>query len=218
MLFDLDGVLVDSTHNVEMVWRDWAARHDMDADVVIAVVHGRRAADTVAAVAPHLNVDEEVFALSARESTDARGIEAIPGASTLVAGLPAGRWAVVTSGTRAVATFRMGVGGIPQPSVLVAAEDVVQGKPDPEGYLRAAAMLGVEPADCVVIEDAPAGLAAAKAAGMQRIGVASTFDASTLTDAMIVVRSVADLHVRIDPETQSLQLSVRAADSGSASV
>lgn len=206
MLFDLDGVLVDSTEGVELAWRDWASGHGLDADAVIAVVHGRRAADTVAAVAPQLNVHDEVVALSHRESTDARGIHTIAGAKELVTRLPANRWAVVTSGTRAVATFRLGVGGIPVPTILVAADDVSRGKPDPEGYLRAAQLLGVDATQCVVVEDAPAGLKAAQAAGMKSIGVATTFDASALGDATLVVKSLAELRVTVDSKTSSITI------------
>lgn len=211
MLFDLDGVLVDSTEGVELAWRDWASGHGLDAEAVIAVVHGRRAADTVAEVAPSLNVRDEVAALSHREATDARGIHPIPGAAALVSSLPPARWAVVTSGTRAVATFRLEVGSVPMPAVLIAAEDVSRGKPDPEGYLRAARLLGVDPSECVVIEDAPAGLSAAKAAGMHSVGVATTFDASALVDATIVVRAIADLAVHFDETTQTLRLTAPVA-------
>lgn len=195
LLFDLDGVLVDSIAAVELAWRDWATGHGFDADAVIAVVHGRRAADTVRAVAPHLNLDREVAALSKRESTEARGLLPIPGAGALIAKLAPGQWAVVTSGTRDVAKFRLGVGGIAVPDTLVSAEDVTRGKPDPEGYLNAAKSLGFLPSECVVIEDAPAGLEAARSAGMQSVGVASTFHADALVGATIVVQTLAELRV-----------------------
>lgn len=198
LLFDLDGVLVDSIDNVELVWRDWANEHGFDADAIIKVVHGRRAADTVAAVAPELDLESEVAKLSARESTDARELRRISGASELIAKLPKTQWAVVTSGTRAVATFRLEVGGIPMPTTMIAAEDVTQGKPNPEGYLKAASLLGFAPSDCVVIEDAPAGLGAARAAGMNSVGVASTYDTSALSEATMVVLRLADLVAHVD--------------------
>lgn len=210
LLFDLDGVLVDSIVGVELAWREWATGHGFDPDAVIAVVHGRRAADTVAEVAPHLNLQEEVAALSHREATDPRGLVAVPGAAELIARLQPGQWAVVTSGTRAVATFRLGVGGIPVPATMVAAEDVTRGKPNPEGYLRAAELLGFSPAECAVVEDAPAGIAAARAAGMQSVGIASTFPADALKDATIVVQALADMVVRADAATGLLRVSVRA--------
>ncbi len=209
ILFDLDGVLVDSIAGVELVWRDWATAHGFDADAVVAVVHGRRAADTVAAVAPHLDVATELAALTAREASDTRGIQPIDGAAAFVSALPPQAWAVVTSGMRAAATFRLGVGGVPVPKVLVSAEDVERGKPDPSCYLLGAQRLGVAPSECLVIEDAPAGLAAAKAAGMRSIGVTTTYDVAALQDATVVVRSVADLVVRVDPVTSKLEVSVR---------
>lgn len=200
LLFDLDGVLVDSIAAVELAWRDWATGHGFDADAIIAVVHGRRAADTVRAVAPQLDLEHEVAELSRRESTEARGLLPIQGARELIAMLPGGQWAVVTSGTRDVAKFRLGVGGIPVPETLVSAEDVTRGKPDPEGYLKAAKALGFSPSECVVIEDAPAGLEAARSAGMRSVGVASTFKADALVGATIVVQTLAELHVQIDDQ------------------
>lgn len=209
LLFDLDGVLVDSIRNVELVWRDWATERGFDADQIIAVVHGRRAADTVAAVAPGLNVRDEVAILSERESSDRRGLFPIAGASPLIASLPMPQWAVVTSGTRAVATFRLGVGEIPMPNVLIAADDVSRGKPDPEGYLRGAALLGFAPSDCIVVEDAPAGIEAARAAGMRSIGIASTFPASALTRATVVLNAITDVSAAVDPDTMLLNITLQ---------
>lgn len=206
LLFDLDGVLVDSIASVEFAWRDWAANHNMDADAILRVVHGRRAADTVAAVAPHLNLQDEVASLSQRESTESRGLHRIEGAAALVRRLDTNQWAVVTSGTRAVATFRLRIGGVPMPNTLVAAEDVTKGKPDPEGYLRAAQLLGRKPSECIVVEDAPAGLVAARAAGMQSIGVGTTFDVSQLADATMVVQRLADIDVQVDAESGLLHI------------
>lgn len=197
ILFDLDGVLVDSTECVERTWRAWAKDRELDGDIVVQYAHGRRAAEVVAHVAPGLVATDEVAALARSEAGEARGVSPIAGAAALLISLPAEKWAIVTSGVRAVATFRIGVGGLPTPRVLVTADDVVRGKPDPEGYLRAAALLGILPGDCVVVEDAPAGLAAARAAGMRAIGVSSTFVASALHDADFVVGSVDELVVEV---------------------
>lgn len=209
LLFDLDGVLVDSIESVEYAWRQWAISHNLDADAILHVVHGRRAADTVAAVAPHLNLNDEVAALSQSESTESRGLHPIEGASALVSRLGTHQWAVVTSGTRAVATFRLRVGGVPMPDTLIAAEDVSKGKPDPEGYLKAAQLLGFQASECIVVEDAPAGLRAARAAGMQSVGIGSTFDVSELTDATMVVQNLMDIDVRVDAVTGLLHISER---------
>ncbi|MCC7054602.1 MAG: HAD-IA family hydrolase [Gemmatimonadaceae bacterium] len=195
VLFDLDGVLVDSTECVERTWRTWAAAHGLDGDLVVRHAHGRRTAETIALVAPQLAASAEVAALAQSEAAEARGVYPVAGAAALLTQLPRDRWAIVTSGVRAVAEFRIGIGGLPIPRVLVTADDVSRGKPDPEGYLRAAALLGVDPSQCVVVEDAPAGLAAARAAGMHGIGVLGTVDARELGDAGFVVRSVATLVV-----------------------
>ncbi len=197
ILFDLDGVLVDSTECVERTWRAWAQRRGFDGDAIVQHAHGRRAAEVIAHVAPDLVASDEVAALAQSEAGEACGVSPINGAAALLASLPAAQWAIVTSGVRAVATFRIAVGGLPTPRVLLTADDVVRGKPDPEGYLRAAALLGIAPGDCVVVEDAPAGLAAARMAGMHAIGVSSTFGASALGDADFVVSSVDDLVVEV---------------------
>jgi sugar-phosphatase len=210
ILFDLDGVLVDSTECVVRTWRAWAAQHALDADALVAFSHGRPARETIAHFAPHLELQAELATLVASEATEARGVYPIPGAAALLATIPRAHWAIVTSGPRPIATFRVGVGGLPVPSVLITADDVTRGKPDPEGYLRAAERLGVPPGECIVIEDAPAGLAAARAAGMRCIGVTGTFDASHLGAATVLVNSVAELTVRAESGALRITLSDRA--------
>jgi len=193
ILFDLDGVLVDSTECVERTWRNWAARHGLDPDRVLQVAHGRRTMETVPLVAPHLVVADEVAALEEVDAHTTEGVYEIPGARELLERLPSDAWAIVTSGVRSVATFRIRYTGLPMPRVLVCADEISRGKPDPEGYLTAAARLGRAPVDCVVIEDTPAGLEAAHAAGMRSIGIAGTYPASALSIADLVVPSVAQL-------------------------
>ena len=193
ILFDLDGVLVDSTECVERSWRNWAASRGLDADRVMQVAHGRRTVETVALVAPHLALAEEVAALEGVEAHTTEGVYEIPGARELLERLPLDAWAIVTSGIRSVATLRIRHTGLPMPRVLVPADEITRGKPDPEGYLTAAARLGRAPGECVVVEDAPAGLEAARAAGMRSIGIAGTFPASALTMADLVVPSLTDL-------------------------
>ncbi|MGY0232048.1 HAD-IA family hydrolase [Longispora urticae] len=171
VLFDLDGVLVDSLALIERILRAWAVSRGLDADAAVALSRGRRDLDLVTLLAPHLDPVAETRRIVAAEEADLTGLRAVPGAAGLLAALPAHRWAVVTSGTRLVATGRLRAVGLPLPTVLVAAEDTGEGKPDPEGYLAAAAALGVPPERCVVVEDAPAGLAAARGAGMARIGL-----------------------------------------------
>jgi sugar-phosphatase len=195
LLFDLDGVLVDSTDCIHNTWRQWAVRHDMDSEAVHDRIHGRRAHETLRDLAPDLDADAELRALLAHESTATDGLYSVEGAATLLESLAGARWAVVTSGPRAVATHRLRHVGLDAPRVMVCAEDVRQGKPNPEGYLRAATLLGVAPNECVVVEDAPAGVAAARAAGMRVIALATTHDPESLGDAEIVLDRLSELHL-----------------------
>jgi len=198
ILFDLDGVLVDSTRSVERQWRVWAAEHGLDVKMLLAVTHGLRTIETIARVAPHLNVQSEVDRIEAREAADTEGVEVMAGARELVASIPANRWAVVTSGTRLLATARLNLARIPIPHVLVTAEDVVNGKPDPEPYRKGAERLGLSPSECIVIEDAPAGIASGRAAGARVIALAGTYPAAELGSANAIVQSLADIRVRGD--------------------
>jgi sugar-phosphatase len=199
ILFDLDGVLVNSAELVERTWRRWAARHQLDAEKVIAAAHGRRTIETVRLVAPQLSVDAEVAALESSEIITSDGVYEIPGARELLETLPLERWAVVTSGIRAVAEFRIRHTGLPMPSVMICAEDLSRGKPDPEGYLTAALRLGRASKDCIVIEDAPAGIEAAHNAGMRVIAIVATYPADQLRAADLVVERLADLSVAWNP-------------------
>jgi len=195
LLFDLDGVLVDSTAVVERTWRAFAARHALDAARVVRAAHGRRAIDTIADLTPAVDGVAELARMIDEEATDLAGLEALPGAAALLTALPLDRWAVVTSGVRAVAEARLRAAGLPIPAVLVPADEIARGKPDPEGYLHAAARLGAAPADCVVLEDAPAGLAAARAAGMRVVALTTTHDAASVAGADLVVPTLAALRV-----------------------
>jgi sugar-phosphatase len=206
ILFDLDGVLVNSAELVERTWRVWAARHQLDADKVIAVAHGRRTIETVRIVAPQLSVDAEVAALESSEMITSEGIYEIPGARELLEMLPSERWAVVTSGIRAVAEFRIRYTGLPMPSVMICAEDLSRGKPDPEGYLIAAMRIGQPPKDCIVIEDAPAGIEAAHNAGMRAIAIAATYPAEQLAAAELVVERLTDLSVVLKQNQEVIEV------------
>lgn len=175
VLFDMDGTLVDSTAAVERVWRRWAARHALDPDAILKVSHGRRTAETVATFVPSgIDPAAEVAWLLELELTEQDGIVPVPGAKELLEVLPKERVAVVTSAPRLLALMRIALAGLPEPCVMISAEDVTQGKPDPEGYLEAARRLGVTAAECLVVEDAPAGLEAGLAAGAQVLALATT--------------------------------------------
>ena len=208
LLFDLDGVLVDSTPSVIRAWSAWARRVGLEPATVLAAVHGRRAVDTIRALRPALDPEVEIAGLVADETTDNADVVEIVGARALVTALPAGSWAIVTSGLLAVATARLVAAGVPVPPVMITAESITRGKPDPECYLLGAAELGVSPADCVVVEDAPAGAAAARAAGMRLVGVTSTHDAAALEPADLIVPDLAHLHVAVANGTSRPRLEI----------
>jgi len=211
ILFDLDGVLVNSAECVERTWRGWASRHRLDPERVIAMAHGRRTIETVRLVAPHLSVDAEVASLEANEAMTSEGIYEVTGARELLERLPAHKWAVVTSGIRTVAELRLKLTGLPAPNVMICADDIERGKPDPEGYLKAAAGLGYAAGDCIVIEDAPAGIEAAHAAGMQVVAIASTYAPDRLAVADAVVEQLADLRIALNGDDLRIDILKPAA-------
>jgi mannitol-1-/sugar-/sorbitol-6-phosphatase len=199
VLFDMDGTLVDSRALVERMWLRWAARRGISPDAILAVAHGRRTLETMQIVAPQFATPDEAARLDREEEEEARahgGETAVPGAALLLDAIPSDRWAIVTSAVADIARRRVAGVGLPVPSVLVGAEDVLAGKPDPEGYTRAANALGFNPARCVVVEDTSAGVQAGDAAGARVIGVLTTYPrldgcAATVPDlrSIAVVRS-----------------------------
>ena len=201
LLFDLDGVLADSTPSVVRAWSAWARRVGIDPDELLPKVHGRRAIETIRAARPDLDAEAELATLVADETTDNADTEEIPGARALVSGLPPDAWAIVTSGLREVATARLVASGVPIPRVMITAESIERGKPDPDCYLKGAAALGVEPRDCIVVEDAPIGAAAARAAGMRLIALTTTHRADQLEPADLIVPDLTHLSVRVAERT-----------------
>ncbi len=183
ILFDMDGTLVDSTACVEFLWRTWGQRHGIPLDDILAISHGRLTRDTIRQIAPHLDADAEAFALDNAAVTRGEGIVALRGAAELLATLHPNEWAVVTSAPRLLAEARLRFAGLPIPACLIGNEDVRAGKPDPDGYLKAAAQLNLHPRDCTVIEDTPAGIQAARAAGMDILAIGTTFPESELLGA-----------------------------------
>jgi sugar-phosphatase len=187
ILFDLDGVLVNSIAVVEKSWRIWARERGVDPESVLKEMHGRRTAEVLERVAPWVDIHAEVERFVEIEQSLLGDVTPIPGALEFVKSLPSGRWAIGTSGERAVALARLRKFGFPVPDVLVASEDVVVGKPGPEVYLKAAAGLGRSPEKCVVFEDAPAGVKAALAAGMIAVGLLTTVPAAELSGASALI-------------------------------
>jgi mannitol-1-/sugar-/sorbitol-6-phosphatase len=198
VLFDLDGVLADSTRSVELHWREWAQRNGLDGDAILAISHGMRTVEVMRLMAPHLDAKTEARKMEDLESRDTEGLTAMPGAAEILRSIPDGRWGVVTSGPRDLQTRRLKFCGLPVPKVLVTSDDVVNGKPHPEPYLKGAEWLGFAPAECLVIEDAPAGIRSAHAGGMKVIGMASTYEADKLSEADAVVRRLAEIQAGFD--------------------
>jgi mannitol-1-/sugar-/sorbitol-6-phosphatase len=182
-VLDVDGVLVDSTAAHRRVWDAWARMRGLDPAVVWRATHGRRPEDTVAEVARGLDPAAERAVLDELLAREEDAIGAMAGAHALVTAIAGAPWAIVTSGDRAVTTARLRRLGLAEPPVAVFGEDVDRGKPDPEGYERAVELLGAAPAACVVVEDAPAGVAAARAAGCRVLAVATTHPRAELAAA-----------------------------------
>ena len=204
VLFDLDGTLVDSTPAVVRSWSGWARDRGLPEPDLVGN-HGRPAADLVRKMVAPRDFDAALAEFAAREVADVDGIVPMPGAAEFFAAVPEHRLAVVTSGVRALATARLRAAGFPLPAVLVTFDDVENGKPHPEPFLRAAQRLGVRPADCLAVEDAPPGLAAARAAGCATLALTGTHDAGRLS-ADAVVNTFAGLIVHVEPAGLRIEL------------
>ncbi len=193
----MDGVLVNSKAVIERVLQRWADRRGLDREAMLHLPHGQKTSDTVRDVAPHLNLAEEVAWLDAEEERDLDGIVEVRGAATLVSALAPDEWALVTSAGRDLAGMRLAAAHVPLPRTIVSGESVTRGKPDPEGYLMGARLLGRRPDECIVLEDAPAGIKAGLAAGMRVIGVATTYDRARLEPlgCSAIVSTLADISV-----------------------
>jgi sugar-phosphatase len=166
-LFDMDGTILSSIAAAERVWAAWATRHGLDVVSFLPTIHGVRAIETIRALnLPGIDLQAEVEALTLAEIEDVAGIRSIAGAAAFLDSLPSDRWAIVTSAPRRLAERRLAAAGLPLPPLMVAGDDVTNGKPAPDCFLLAAERLGQNPADCLVFEDAPAGIRAAEAAGM----------------------------------------------------
>jgi len=174
VLFDLDGVLIDSTPAVARVWSQWALSHGFDPQQVVAHAHGRPSISTIRDYLPNADHEAENRIVESAEIADLDGVIPLPGALQLLASLPENRWTIVTSCTRELAQVRIKAAGLPVPKKIVTSSDIVQGKPDPEPYLKGAAILGFPGSDCVVLEDAPAGIRSGKAAGARVIAFRTT--------------------------------------------
>jgi len=216
ILFDMDGVLLDSTPAVARVWRQWAIEHGFNPEEVVSAAHGRPSISTIRDYLPGSDYEEENREVERRELADLKGIVPWPGAIELLRSLPLERWAIVTSCTRPLAEVRLRAGGLPRPNFFVTSDDVKNGKPSPDPYLRGAQMLGLNPADCVVVEDVPAGVCSGKAAGCRVIALCTTMPEASLKDAGAdwVVENCSAISLgRSDLRTGKLALAVGIKDS-----
>jgi len=183
LLFDMDGVLIDSTPAVARVWHRWAMERGFNPEEVVARAHGRPSLTTVREYLPNADHEAENREVERREIEDLEGVVPLPGALHLLASLLADRWTIVTSCTRRLAEVRIKAAGLPLPTKMITSNDITNGKPNPEPYLKAASMLGFQAADCVVVEDAPAGVRAGKAAGARVIAFRTTMKDPALREA-----------------------------------
>jgi mannitol-1-/sugar-/sorbitol-6-phosphatase len=197
LLFDLDGVLIDSTPAVERVWHQWALEHGFNPDEVVASAHGRPSLATVRDYLPNADHAAENREVERREIADLAGVVPLPGAVALLASLPPDRWTIVTSCTRRLAEIRIKAAGLPLPTRMVTSTDITHGKPHPEPYLKGASLLGFPAAQCVVIEDAPAGIRAGKSAAARVIALQTTAPPAALREAGAdwILNNCADIRV-----------------------
>jgi len=211
VLFDLDGVLVDSTPAVARVWAKWAAKHGFVADDVVRQAHGRPSIATIRDLLPHADHDAENREVERGEIEDVEGVIPLPGALELLQAIPQDRWAIATSCTRRLAEVRIRAAGLPLPKHLITSTDVQHGKPDPEPYIKAAKILGLAPADCMVVEDAPAGIRSGKAAGARVLALRTTAPDAELTQsgAAWIANDLASVHLASSNGDGSLNLLVK---------
>lgn len=197
LLFDMDGVLIDSTPAVARVWRRWALERGFNPEEVVARAHGRPSLTTVREYLPNADHETENREVERREIEDLEGVVPLPGALDLLASLPPQRWTIVTSCTRRLAEVRIKAAGLPVPPLWITSSDITNGKPHPEPYRKAAALLGFAAEDCVVVEDAPAGIRSGKAAGARVIAFLTTAAAPELqaAGADYILRNCADVHL-----------------------
>ena len=200
ILFDMDGVLVSSIGSVNRCWRQWAALYDVPDAAHYEVPHGVRAIDIIKTLRPDIDPAEGLRVIEDLELDDTADLRVLPGVKALLESLPIERWAIVTSATRRLLLGRLAAAGLPVPERLISADMVVNGKPHPEPYSRGAERLGFAPADCLVVEDAPPGVGAGKAAGCPVLGVLGTHSVAELHHADWVAASLERVRVEVQAD------------------
>jgi mannitol-1-/sugar-/sorbitol-6-phosphatase len=210
ILFDMDGVLISSIEAAVRNWKRWAKRYGVPNPDEFVIPHGVRSIDLVKMLRPDIDPQEGQRAIEDMEVDDVADLQVLPGVKELLGSLPPERWAIVTSATRRLLLARLQAAGLPVPERIITGEMVERGKPDPEPYRRGAELLGFRPEECVVVEDAPSGVGAGKAAGCRVLGVLGTHSAAELSEADWVVGSLEGLAVTANPD--GLELRFLAVD------
>ncbi len=197
ILFDMDGVLISSIGSVVRCWRRWCALYDVPGAETFEVPHGKRAIDIIRALRPDIDATEGLRVIEDMEIADTAGLQVLPGVRALLTSLPPERWAIVTSATHRLLLGRLEVAGLPVPERLISADMVENGKPHPEPYRRGAALLGARPDECLVVEDAPSGVLAGRAAGCRVLGVLGTHSREDLGEADFVTPSLESVKIEV---------------------
>ena len=206
ILFDMDGILISSIASVERSWTKWATMRDIDPVHACHIAHGCRAIETLAKLRPDLDGEAELKIIEDWEITDGDGVTVLPGIPALLAALPPHRWTVVTSATERLAPARLAQAGLPVPLRIVTADQVTWGKPHPEPFLAGAALLGFEPAECVVFEDSSSGTKAGRAAGCTVVGTTFSHAIEELDAAHYLIQDVTGISVITLPGDEGLVL------------
>ena len=210
LLFDMDGVLISSLGSVERSWQTWAERHGLDVRETIRTAHGMRAIETVRTLRPDADHEAELKVIEDLEVGDNEGLEVLEGVTSILQLLPRKYWTIVTSATERLARSRLAFAGVPVPEHIITADRVTNGKPHPEPYLKGAKILGLEPADCIVVEDSPSGTRAGHAAGCKVLATTFSHTIDQLAAADWIVESLAKVRVSILPEDEGLELEFEA--------
>ncbi len=210
LLFDLDGVLIDSTPAITRVWTKWAIKHGLEPERTVREAHGRPSIEAVREFLPTVDYEAENIEIERGEIEDLDGVVPLPGALNLLTSLPPTRWTIVTSCTRDLAMVRIRAAGLPVPPTVITSSDIANGKPHPEPYLKGAQALGVLAADCIVIEDVPAGIRSGKAAGARVIALRTTAPDSELTTAGAdwLVDRCSGISAEVDSSSGVLRLTI----------
>jgi sugar-phosphatase len=205
ILFDMDGVLISSIGSVIRCWRVWAKMYGVPNAETYDVPHGMRAIEIVQSLRPDIDPQEGLRVIEDLELEDMADLKVLPGVKRLLESLPLDRWAIVTSATQRLMLGRLAAAGLPIPDRIISADMVERGKPDPEPYIRGAQLLGFEPAECIVVEDAPSGVGAGVAAGCRVLAVLGTHSAEELNGASWIIASMQDLTVEANPDGLKLK-------------